>query len=240
MSFKLGIIAALPFEAACITNKIINPGSYQIIDQNVFVYTAGMGFGNATKAVRALINKNVDAFVSWGVAGALDESLLSGDIVLPEYVIDNNKQRYKVDARWHAKLKKRLTQSNVFPGGTIVSTRDLQHSPQLKSELHQSTQALALDMESAAIAQAASLADKPFVIIRTIFDTASMSIPQSSTNATDQYGKISIPKLFAGLIRNPGELLQYPNLISSYKKAKNSLIRVMTLCGNDLCFAEAA
>lgn len=239
LSFKLGIIAALPFEVACFTNKKINPGDYQVIAQNIFVYAAGMGFDNATQAVQTLINSNIDAFVSWGVAGALDTSLVSGDIVLPESVIDNNEQQYNVDARWHAVLKNKLKQDSVISAGSIVSTQNLQHNPQLKSKLHQSSQAIAIDMESAAIARAASQANKPFVIIRSIFDTASMSLPQSSTNATDQYGKVSIPKLISGLIQSPGELLQYPNLISSFTKAKNSLMHVVELCGNDLCFAEA-
>ena len=246
MSIKLGVIAALPFEAACFTNNKIDPGSHQTISQNLIVYYAGMGPENATQAAQSLIDLNVDALVSWGVAGALDSTLNCGDIVLPLEVIDDtgggndsdNVNHIPVHQPWHTALSNKLQLQGLHADGAIISSQAVQHAPHTKSKLRNKTQAIAIDMESAAIAKVALKADKPFIIVRSIFDTLSMTIPQSSTNATDQYGQVSIPKLMAGLLRHPSELLQYPNLVSSFGRAKKSLQQVVKICGNELCFSE--
>lgn len=238
MSVKIGVIAALPFEAACFANSKIRPGTYQITAQNSFVYHAGMGPENAADAAQALIDLNVDALVSWGVAGALDSKLVSGDIILPAEVIGSDQQRYTVNQRWYTALKNKLNKENMYCGGSIVSAHDVQHDSQKKMLLRQSSQAQAVDMESVAVARVANRENKPYVAIRIIFDTVSMRIPSSSIHATDQYGIVSVPRLIAGLTRHPSELRQYPHLMKSFAKAKKSLYRVVALCGNELCFAE--
>ncbi len=238
MSSKLGIIAALPFEAACFTSKKISPGTYQIVAPDVYLFFAGMGPENATQAAQTLVGLNVDALVSWGVAGALDSRLVSGDILLPGEILDQDGEVYHVDRDWYAALKYKLNQQGVYAGGRLVSTPNVQQDIRLKSELHQATQALAVDMESAAVARVARNAEKPFVVIRSVFDTVAMRIPASSTKATDQYGHVSITKLLVSLIKSPVELLQYPRLVSSFNKAKKGLQQVVTCCGHQLCFSE--
>jgi adenosylhomocysteine nucleosidase len=238
LSIKLGIVAALPFETACFTRNKIHPGSYQFIAPGLYVYYAGMGPVNAANAAQILVDLKVDALVSWGVAGSLDPALVAGDIVLPVDVLDDDGQYFPVNRAWHTALKNRLNHQGVYAEGKLVSTHDVQQDIRLKSELHQATQAMAVDMESAAVAKVAFNANKPFVVIRTIFDTAAMHIPTSSANATDQYGQVSMLKLVTGLMRSPAELLQYPKLVSSFAKAKRSLRHVVELCGNELCFSR--
>ena len=238
MSPRLGIITALPFEAACFTSDEIRPGTYQVVASNVYVFYAGMGPDNATHAAQTLIDLKIDALVSWGVAGSLDPRLVAGDIVLPVDVLDVDGQHYHVNQDWHTTLTNKLNHPGVYSGGRLVSTHAVQQDARLKSELQQATQAMAVDMESAAVAKVAFNSNMPFVVIRSIFDTISMRIPASSANATDQYGNVSIPKLVSGLMKNPVELLQYPKLINSYTKAKTSLQRVVELCGNELCFSR--
>ena len=238
MSIRLGIIAALPFEAACFTSNQIRPGTYQVVASNVYVFHAGIGPDNATHAAQKLVDLKVDALVSWGVAGSLDPELVAGDIVLPIDVLDSDGQLYHVNQDWHTALTNKLNHQGVHSGGKLVSTSAVQQDVRLKSELYQATQSMAVDMESAAVAKVAFGANKPFAVVRTIFDTVAMRIPASSTNATDQYGQVSIPKLISGLMKNPAELLQYPKLVSSYNKARTSLQRVVELCGNELCFSR--
>jgi len=236
LSISLGIIAALPFEAACFTRNKIHPGSYQMVAPGLYVFYAGMGPVNAANAAQTLLGLKVDALVSWGVAGSLDPDLVAGDIVLPVDVLDVEGQIFPVNREWHTALKNSLNHPDIYSEGKLVSTHNVQQDVRLKSELYQATQAMAVDMESAAVAKVAFTANKPFVVIRTIFDTVAMSIPASSTNATNQYGQVSMLKLITGLIRTPTELLQYPKLVNSFAKAKTSLRRVVEQCGNELCF----
>ena len=238
MSLKLGIIAALPFEAACFSGKAIRPGTHQIVAPNLYVFYAGMGPNNAAHAAQSLVDLKVDGLVSWGVAGALDPALDSGDTVLPVEVLDADGQLYHVNQSWHAALANKLNHGSVYSKGRLVSTSDVQHNPQQKLKLQQSVQAVAIDMESGSVAKVACAADKPFVVIRTIFDAVTMRIPSSSTNATDEYGRVSVRQLMMGLLRSPAELAQYPKLVSSFTKAKAGLRRVAQLCGNELCISE--
>mgnify|MGYP001828063893 CR=1 FL=1 len=236
MSTRLGIVAALQFEAGCLTGTPVRPGICQTVTPDVFVFCAGVGQQNARQAAQALIDANVDALVSWGVAGALDPGLVSGDTLLPEAVRDEAQHIYPVNDAWHASLKTRLDHQHVYADGTLLSTQAMQNDERQKSDLYQATKARAIDMESAAVASTALDANKPYVVVRTIFDTSSMRIPASSTNATDQYGQVSIPKLAKGLIMKPAELLQYPQMIASFAQARRSLQRIVERCGRDLCF----
>lgn len=238
LKIKLGIIAALPFEAACFTRNKIHPGTYQVFAENSYVFYAGMGPDNAERAAEKLVELDVDALVSWGVAASLDPELVSGDIMLPMEVLDVDGALYQVNQDWHTALTNKLKHRCVYSGGRLVSTHDVQHSVQQKSAIHHATQAIVLDMESAAVAKVALKANKPFVVIRSIFDTVAMHIPASSTNATDEYGQTSIKKLIIGLLKNPAELLHYPKLITSFTKAKTSLQHVVHSCGNELCFSR--
>nr|VFK53908.1 MAG: adenosylhomocysteine nucleosidase [Candidatus Kentron sp. TUN]VFK55011.1 MAG: adenosylhomocysteine nucleosidase [Candidatus Kentron sp. TUN]VFK55789.1 MAG: adenosylhomocysteine nucleosidase [Candidatus Kentron sp. TUN] len=239
MSAKLGIIAALPFEVASFAGMDIAPDSYEIISEDSFIYYAGVGAKNATQAAQFLIDSKVDALVSWGSAGALDPVLIPGDIVLPVNVINYvDKKQYRVNERWHAALKTKLDINTTYSAGSIVSTQDVQHSPQKKTNLYQAIEAAAVDMESAAIAAVASKEKKPFIVIRSISDTAAMQLPKSAINGTDEYGRVSIIALFAGLMKNPTELFHYPRLIHSLAKTKKSLRGIVRLCGFDLCINE--
>ncbi len=216
----------------------IKPDSVQKIGKDLFLYCSGLGSRNATRAARTLIDLDIDALASWGVAGALDSNLAAGDILLPAKVIDTiDRQRhkaYEVDKHWHAALRSALGRKGVYSEGSIVSTQVVQDTPRKKTALHRATEAMAVDMESAAIARVASEAGKPFVVIRSISDTVAMSLPASALDAIDQYAQVSLSRLFGGLLKNPGDLAHYPILFRSFKKAEKRLRQVLELCGNDL------
>lgn len=238
LSAKIGIIAALSSEAKCFAKIDIDPDSYRIISEDSFLHYAGMGAKNAMRAAQSLIDTDVDALVSWGSAGALHPALVPGDIVLPVAVIDySDKRQYQVDQRWHTALKNKLGHKKIYDGN-LASTREVQQGPRQKIKLHRATGALAVDMESAAIAAVASKEKKPFLVIRSISDTAAMHIPKSAIDASDQYGRVSMRGLSVALMKRPREVLHYPRFIRSFASAKQSLREIVELCGFDLCFHE--
>nr|VFJ51389.1 MAG: adenosylhomocysteine nucleosidase [Candidatus Kentron sp. FM]VFJ51963.1 MAG: adenosylhomocysteine nucleosidase [Candidatus Kentron sp. FM]VFK08991.1 MAG: adenosylhomocysteine nucleosidase [Candidatus Kentron sp. FM] len=249
---SLGIVAALPFEAACFTRQNIEPGTWRIVTDNLIVHYTGVGAANADQAAQSLLRLGVDALVSWGIAGGLAPDLVAGTIVLPEEVIDAGAPdngggwqypmgRYPVDPDWHGALKDRLARKGIDSRsrGSLVSTPMVQPEPQKKAALHHATRAMAVDMESGAVAKAAREAGRPFIVIRSISDTATMTLPTSTLGATDQYGRSSLSKLFRGLLENPREITHYPILLHSLAKAKKGLRRVFELCGDDLALPAA-
>nr|VFJ43628.1 MAG: hypothetical protein BECKDK2373C_GA0170839_100614 [Candidatus Kentron sp. DK]VFJ47717.1 MAG: hypothetical protein BECKDK2373B_GA0170837_101824 [Candidatus Kentron sp. DK] len=89
-------------------------------------------------------------------------------------------------------------------------------------------------MESAAVAKVASETGKPFIVIRSIFDTFAMGLPVSALGAADPYGNVSMLKLISGLLKNPKEIIHYPALIRSSIRAEKGLRKVRELCGDEL------
>jgi hypothetical protein len=70
--------------------------------------------------------------------------------------------------------------------------------------LHEATHALAVDMESGAVARAAARYALPFAVLRAVADVASEAIPRAA--AITPSGEPDIPRVLRGLLRRPWEL----------------------------------
>lgn len=92
-----------------------------------------------------------------------------------------------------------------------------------KRRLQSKTNALAVDMESLAIAQFANKENLPCVSIRAIVDEASQCIPEAVIKNTDIFGRPALIPLFSSLIRNPGLITELIKLGSGMKKATTTL-----------------
>ena len=100
---KLGIIAALPAEAKCFQ---INELSFETpieIEKNVFLYISGIGYESSLNATKKMVKLNVDGLISWGIAGAISNSINSGDMVIARSVI-NHRNIYSTSHEWQKKI----------------------------------------------------------------------------------------------------------------------------------------
>ena len=121
----------------------------------------------------------------------------------------------------------------------LVQSAEIAATPKQKMELFHKTGAVAVDMESDAIGQAANTAGVPFLIIRAIVDPQSTSIPSCSVQAADEYGKINLRTLLSGLRSQPAELASLLRLAWNFHVALVSLRRVARLVGPKLCYDSA-
>jgi adenosylhomocysteine nucleosidase len=115
--------------------------------------------------------------------------------------------------------------------GPLVESSSVLRSMPEKSALFEKSGALAVDMESAAIARVAAAARLPFLAIRAISDSATSAIPRPLLNATDAFGRVDPFRLLISLARRPYLL---PNLIHvglSFRRAQNTLKKVARLTG---------
>ncbi len=202
------------------------------------VYVAGIGETPARSAADHLLAQGARALVSWGTAGALEQTLAPGDLVLPPAVADPS-QRLGVDPVWHARLVRALDKHLPVHTGTLIQSEELLATPKQKAELFHKSGAAAVDMESAAIGQAAARAHVPFLIIRAIVDTCSMPIPRAARQAADDYGKIKLRALLSGLGREPLELGALLRLSWNFRTALATLRTVARLTGPMLCYNSA-
>ncbi len=224
----IGIIAALPAEARCLSAGPINLNQLTKLEHGDLLWQCGMGAARARQAARSLLDAGATALLSWGTAGGLDPALRPGDVVLPLTIVPSGGVGLEVDAAWHMRLCKCLAGSNINTGPLIQSPRVVA-DPADKAELFQSTGAVAVDMESAVIAQVCKDANKPFMAIRAIADPARRSIPAAVVKAMDVNGRVRLGALGLVAIGRPQLLTALLQLRKDSRAAYAALSRVARL-----------
>ncbi len=222
---RIGIIAALPAEAKCLYSKKLKAGLPIEILQDVFLCLSGIGHESALFAAKKLATLKVDALISWGVAGAIDKSLNSGDIILAGSIINEGK-RYPISEDWLNRISNHLQSASMISIGDIASSNEICASTADKRRLLQKTGALAVDMESAAIAKTATENNLDLLVIRTISDNADMAIPEAVLKHTDNLGQPRIFNFMLSCILKPHQFREISSLASGYKKGLTSLSEI--------------
>ncbi|MGL4611621.1 MAG: 5'-methylthioadenosine/adenosylhomocysteine nucleosidase [Trueperaceae bacterium] len=158
--------------------------------KNVVLAQCGIGKVNAAALTQVLILQGVQEVIFTGVAGALDPSLNVGDIVISIDAMQHDAdvralgyQRGEVPGEtlsWKADeglLEAAYRAAKTIEGITVLKGRVLSGdqfiaSPETVKELREIFQGACAEMEGAAVAQVCSKWQIPFVIIRSISDTA--------------------------------------------------------------------
>lgn len=226
----IGIIAALPAEARCLSARPIKPNNLTEVERGVLLWQCGLGAERARQAAHLLLDAGATALLSWGTAGGLDPALRPGDVVLPATVVPSAGVALQVDAAWHARLCKCLAGFNINTGALIQSPRVVAE-PTDKAELFQSTGAVAVDMESVAIAQVCRDASKSFMAVRAIADPVGRSIPAAVIKAMDVNGHVSLGALVLAAIGHPQLLTALLQLRKDSRAAYAALSRIARLAG---------
>jgi len=202
----LGVIAALPAEAKCLTGK---GGALQkLTGKNMLLAISGIGPEAAAKAASGLVSKGATALVSWGCAGALSASLAAGDLLLPRTVVAEDGYLFHTDTTWRDRLILSLPASLQWHEAMLAESFAIVQGKEEKRVLAQHSGAVAVDMESAAVGRMARQADIPFIVIRTVADVADESLPVCIAAAMDNNRHIVWMRLLPTLIRQPGIWLQ--------------------------------
>jgi adenosylhomocysteine nucleosidase len=220
---KLGIIAALPAEAACLYNKKSSISTPVEIQKNIFLCLSGIGYESACYATKKLLDFNVNALISWGVAGAINTSLSPGDLILADLILSEDKT-YQTSTEWKNKLTEYFRKSPCkVLKGSIASSREICASIIDKKNLLDKTGGLAVDMESVAIAETATNNSLDFLVIRSIADTADVSIPEAVLKHTNNLGQPELSKFVLSCVLKPGQIRDISILAKNYKMALKTL-----------------
>jgi hopanoid-associated phosphorylase len=186
------------------------------------VAISGIGANAAREAAGLLAEQGAGALLSWGLAGGLDPGLVAGDLVLPCAVLSPRGARLMVTPEWHARLAAALTPALRFNTGDLLTNPVAIDSSAAKAAAFRATSAVAVDMESFAIAEAAATRRLPFAAVRVIVDTAADSLPPAVT-AASHAGRVDIARLLWELLRAPADLGALLRLAARYRAAMRTL-----------------
>jgi adenosylhomocysteine nucleosidase len=154
-----------------------------------------------------------------GFAGALTESLHIGDIVLAEEIVDLHGNRWATT--WPAEFP----QGDWTPPlhrGRLVSVDQLTGSAQEKRRLGEQHQAIAVEMESAVLAERCTRAGLPFACVRAISDEVDTPLSPALTTLLSG-GSASPWRVLMTLARRPGMLPELLRLARDTKRASRQL-----------------
>lgn len=231
---ELGILVALPSEAECL-GGVAPRGTLEVLAGGVRLLVGGVGPAAAEAGARALLDGGARALVSLGVAGGLHETLRAGELVLPERVRDAGGEVYAVDVRWRAALSERLAGGAPLAqrGGLLVESAKVVADPRAKRELGAAHGALAVDMESGAVARVAHSAGAPLLVVRAIADAWERPLCPAAL-CVDRDGRLRKRALLRSLLRDPRQILTLLALRADFHAAQATLREVWRRAGPDL------
>jgi hopanoid-associated phosphorylase len=166
---------------------------------------------------------SIRGVISFGVAGGLDPSLKTGDVVVATEVMAG-------DARWLAGLS--LTEDQIASialgrrrvvRGLLAGVEEVVAASTCKAALHSETGAAAVDMESHIAAAYAAEADIPFAALRVISDPAHRALPVVARKAIKPNGDLDLLRIMGSVVRNPRTLRALVSTGIDFNRALRSL-----------------
>ena len=179
------------------------------------------------KQLRALLTTldptSIRGVISFGVAGGLDPSLKTGDVVVATEVMAG-------DTRWLAGLS--LTEAQIASialgrrrvvRGLLAGVEELVAASACKAALRSETGAAAVDMESHIAAAYAAEANIPFAALRVISDPAHRALPVVARKAIKPNGDLDLVRIMGSVVRNPRSLRALVSTGIDFNRALRSL-----------------
>lgn len=216
---RLGVITGLAYEAACLRQAMVG--------RSVSVETTGGRSERVPAAVHRLLDAGATALLSFGFAGGLDPALRPGSVVIAEAVAVPDGRMLPAEPAWAAALRRAAPPESASFGivaGVDAPVTTLAH----KQALHRRTSALAVDMESHAVAVAAE-GRAALAVVRVIVDPARRVVPHAAVVALRDDGGVDLAALLRSLLGRPGQVAGMIGLARDAAAARKGLRRAAAL-----------
>lgn len=199
--------------------------------------TTVAGGGNRGRLEAALereFARGALAFVSFGLAGGLDEAAVPGTFIIAGAVVTPSGRKL-TDAAWSAQLAQKL------PGalrGDIAGVDVIVATPAEKRALRARSGACAVDMESHVVAAFAAAHGVPFAVLRVIADPVHRALAPAATQGMRPDGAIDRLAVLSSLLRKPGQLPALTRNALDARAAHRALSRGRRLLGRGLDYPD--
>lgn len=160
---------------------------------------SGMGPKLARSATLALIDGHSPGWIiSAGFSGALQPDMKVGDIVVGNAIADEGGVELKID------LKMAPDPAIGLYVGRLLTVDRMIRTVAEKKALGESQSAIAVDMESLAVAQVCHEAKTKFLAIRVISDDLSADLPPEILSVVGSTGTVRLGAAVGALFKRPG------------------------------------
>lgn len=224
----IGIVSALPIELGPFLdrcervkhykgeNLTFRGGRYDGI--RVVVAESGMGYARARKASLALIDAHRPKWIlSSGFSGALLPSMKIGQIVMASEIVDQHGQKTSI------RLGLESDEAGGLYVGRILTADEMVRTVEQKQQLHEKHDALAVDMESLAVAQVAAEASIGFMAVRVISDDMSADLPPEVLSIIGDTGAVRVGAALTSIFKRPESVKDMLHLRTNAQNAAKSL-----------------
>jgi adenosylhomocysteine nucleosidase len=177
-----------------------------------------------TAIAERLLSEGAEALISFGIAGALAPALTPGCLLVPRAVIDETGARYAVDSEWRTQISDALRHAGLrLDDGDLLGAREAAASPARKAELYRVTGAVAIDLGSDLVAQAAARAYRPFLVLRAVSDSATQALPDAAVHGLAANGKPALGRVLLSVARDPRQIPALIKLAGDTRRALDAL-----------------
>ena len=221
----IGIVTGLAFEANSLKRHLPEPQAFAVA-------LSGGDAARALSEARRLIDEGASGLISFGTAGALSPALAPGDVIVATEVMAVSGGALAAERAWCDALAAAASARSLpLHLGAIRAVDQPVTSAGAKAALYQSSGALAVDMESGAVARAARDAGLPFAVLRVVIDAAGHDLPPAAIAAMAPGGGIDIGRLARELWREPRQISALFRLGRDAAVARRALSRAAALLG---------
>jgi len=184
------------------------------------VAISGARPGLADSAVKGLIAAGATELISFGLAGGLAPGLEPGDLIIATTVLVGEAHR-PADPALSNRLSAVLPEAHL---GAVIGREAAVTDAAAKRTLHEATGALAVDMES----QAVAAGGLPFAVLRAIADPADRCLPPAALVGLRADGSADVGAVLLSLLRTPAQLPRLVGLARESRAALRALERAVS------------
>lgn len=224
----IGIVSALPIELGQFMDRCERVKHYKGEDLTfkggrydgirVVVAESGMGYARARKASLAMIDAHSPKWIlSSGFAGALIPTMKIGQIVVANEIVDQHGQQKKLNLSLASDIE------NGLHVGKLLTADEMVRMVEQKQQLHEQFEAIAVDMESLAVAQVAAETKTGFMAVRVISDDMSADLPSEVLSIIGDTGAVRVGAALTSIFKRPESVKDMLHLRTNAQAAAKSL-----------------
>jgi adenosylhomocysteine nucleosidase len=187
-----------------------------------FAAVVGGGDRERTAALVEDAARQAHCLVSFGIAGGLAPHLRAGDVVVSTEVL-SDKGRWRTEDLFRSRVAALAIEIGAIEGPVLGISRMLAGTDE-KRRTWLETGALAVDLESDIVARIAASAGIPFVVVRTIADSAYRALPPAALIPLGEDGTPNLARVLGSVLREPRQVRALFGLARETRAALDALV----------------